>query len=301
MEKTAQPESELLKPKARKALVNAWLVGLLCKEEPRLNADAVEADGRKARRILKDLEAAGYIERPKDWSTSRPEAWHATSRAFDEVVANKPDLCIPLKKYEPAKADLWSVRRENGVFWSHLSEGERKYIVEHVSEYTFVEVKHDGPVVVEPRRLRLQDAQVQDQTFRDTKATLVFDVQFEKALREHLGWGLANLGLIAKADEDVFAARTDSPPLHFSSNRMFGFKPEQWGEDAAKGLTTLREQIAKATRAANVLVEAEEKIQAFGGWEKVLAAYKDLLREALLKAIEKEKAEHAASKKEGGA
>jgi len=260
-------------------LVRAWTYTLLRKQDPkvwaRVSADSLEGDGRKQPKALKALEAEGFIHQGE-------KGWLATSRAYDEMIAVKPDVCALLN----TARDEWAVKQVHGAFLDHLTHEERKYIVEHMSEYTLLESVGMGDarpfdftsdVVLFGRG----DLIVSDDSFVQAKATRLREIRFERAYKANLAWGLTELGIIQEVDADVFKAAGDGPLGLGPPSVVFGDDPVKWGEQATRGVERMREQIAKATRYANVLASAEVKIAAFGGWPVVLEAYKAKLVQAL--------------------
>lgn len=263
------------------ALTRTWMTHLLRNCDPYVSASSIEEDGRKRVKALKEAISEGFLTVTE---RSSGAVYFATSKAYDATEATKPDLTTVVTLGAKRK---WDIERTHGLPFDSLTIGERKFIVEHRADYTFLESVGMGDV--RPYDFDVQksygrgDIIVQDEAFRKVKAEALYDARFEQAYKTNLAWGLVQLGIIAPVDADVFKARDEDAFAFSAASFVFGSEPEKWSDDAGRGVITLREQIAKATRAANVLIEAQMKIQLFGGWAAVLTAYKAKITEALAK------------------
>ena len=282
-----------LKNKTRVALIRAWTVGLLHEREPIVLADSLEDDGRKQQKTIKTLIAEGYLTR--DESHKPNPRLLATSKAYDAIPAAKIEVTIAKDVI-----NAWDLNRCYGIAWEDLSSEGRKYVMENRAEFSLVDVDRYNNTETpfnpnDPNRsFERRTLYVRDAAYLADKAKRIYDAQFDQAFKANLAWGLKKLGIIEEVDADVFKAREDNNPMvgfgSFSS-MTFGADPAKWGTDLKTSVEELRERIAKATRKANVLLAAEGKILAMGGWPVVLEKYSVLLTEALAKRTAKEKAE----------
>lgn len=249
-------------------------------------------DGRKRQRLWNELVAAGYIE-------ILDEKGVITSKAFDEYASIKPDLEGKIPRPENARRDqhFWETRP--GVQFDQLATAERKYVVTHPAEYKFFSFNtswpHQGtqPLTFGENMYQTggrsnQNVWISDEAFTKMRDAAMYELRFYDLKRKNLPWALEELGIIDAVDKDCFTVRADNSLFHGGPSFDFGNTPSTWDNDLTTIVQTARMQIAFMARTATVLLKAEDKISAMGGWAKFHEAYDRLIHEHLQK---KEKTE----------
>lgn len=270
-------------------LAERWVNHILREVELEpIRPDYLVDDGRKRERIMRVLTEEGFIQREKPGTPLLP-----TRKAYDAISAEKPDLTKKVfdKPYPPK--DQNDLQRVPGVTWHELSLAERKWVAEHRDEYEYfhfdVNWAHQGKKPADRKDASAwfsfhKSMWLADAAYNTELERRQFEVRFNDARKQNLAWGLADQKLIEEIDADIFKSRgDDAGPFWGGGAYRFGNDPAKWEEELKKQVSTARDEIAKLTRRANVLLATQGKILEAGGWEAFLKKYDERLLEELKK------------------
>lgn len=240
-------------------------------------AEKLEQDGRKRKAALRALESEGFL-----LSSEEKDTYYLTNLSYSVLPSTDPKLSDKIRNWAFVNDDDYDLRRTRGVAWSTLTLEEKKFTIENNTiDFFYFDATWESSVTVVERCMPFDHMSargflyVVDAEFRELHEKLMNDFAFKQVLGRNLAWGLNALGYIDAIDADVF----NSSPSGFSfcDSGGFGTKPELWEQEMKDEIKCLRERIARDTRHANALVNAQAKIEASGGWQKFLDQYAESL------------------------
>lgn len=266
-------------------LAGYWLMHVL-RDTPveKVHTSYFVDDGRKRDKVIRILSEEGYLTRNEEGIV------FPTSKAYDNLVAEKPDFVRKNFGGSSSPTKREELERVPGVPWSELTLAERKWVAEHRAEYQFFHFdsnwSHRGKTVVDPTNIDAWLAYnkpiwISDATYDAELNKRLYEARFNYARGRNLAWGLEDQKLIENVDKDVFENLNDDAGFFARFTHHFGLDPTKWEEESHKLIEKCREEIAKLTRRANVLIETNQKIARRGGWEAFLKKYDERLHEEL--------------------
>lgn len=258
---------------------------------PQAHPKYFEADGRKVGKIAKVLAAEGYIEgEPDEYG-----GYALTAKSYNEVTANKPDL-IP---YAFASVDQYKgsstyrvhhndIEKCIGALWDALPIGEKKWIVEHPTDYIAVSWNAGwGPVDAKRHQIGVSESfktrtfgmnehiYITDEAVEAERARRLYQNRYDYIRKNNLGWGLQKQRIVTDDESlKVFSQRDDGGVSLFADAAfMFGTNPEDWAQDIIRVKQALHNRIAADRKRLDVLEATDQRIAQKGGWTKFLEQY----------------------------
>lgn len=234
----------------------------------------LEPDGRKRNKAIAALCAAGYLNMVDSML-------QITAKVCNEIIGTKPDLT---KIFKPFLRDAPS-----GLSFEDLPLEEQKYIVDNKNDYKFFfESKYlDKTQIPTEFGMTPKDftkvsncrLMVNDTAFEQARESFINDKTFKKMRETNLCWGLVKLGLVAEQDIDCIKVKYQTDFNHV------GFKPDPsgWSIDLDRELERLHNAIQDNIKKQNVLIMVRDNINNYGGWDKFLSSYDELIVEEISK------------------
>lgn len=235
----------------------------------------LEPDGRRRNKVINTLIKSGYLN-VVDGRTQ------ITSKAYNECQEKKPNFIERLQ--ESLSNNLMDI---SGFRWNDLAQTEQKYIINHLSEYEFYyyyevskglckgreEVSTTFGAPVAESIAYYADLMVRDVDFLQNKKNLQSKLLFEKARKENLMWGLIKLGIFTEEQKEILEKSSEAQLT------AHGFKndPNSWNKDLENQIDKIGQSINRQTKVLEVLNRLDEKMYEYGGWDKFLSDYDNLL------------------------
>lgn len=233
----------------------------------------LESDGRRRNKVINTLVKSGYL----NVVDGRVQI---TSKSYNECQEKKPNFIEKLQ--ESLNINLKDL---NGFRWNDLAQTEQKYIINHLSEYEFYyevskglgkdreEVPTTFGTPVPESIAYYADFMVRDVDFIQNKMKLKTKFHFERARKENLMWGLIKLGVITEDQKEILEKSSEAQLT------AHGFKndPNRWSKDLEDQISKIGETIERQTKVLKALNQLDKKMYEYGGWDKFLSDYDNLL------------------------
>lgn len=273
----------------------------------------IEADGRKQKKALRDLVAAGYL-------SQTGTDYHVTNKAWDELATEGVDL-IPI--WEKDRTDGWNKRKQLPmVRFNNLTWGQKKAVLECAGHYQWYVVNSvplsyespvqdgdmAGPVVDADTNLsvKLNDLEEQVKTrlkqekrgghFPEIEVVLKIDgltkyvekvlgeEKFTALYQQNLKWALAKLG-VASDDDAKEIVTSDEPGwvLGGGANSNLGTDPAKWGDVLTEKIANAKAGIERIQKRLAIMEGVSAGVESMGGWDVFREQYKAKLTEELAK------------------
>lgn len=244
----------------------------------------LESDGRKQKTVKRELVESGYIVVDAD----NPDKLSATSKAFDEMEGEKPNL---IEEWNKSRS-RWNRRIPPAkslpcVSFIDLKLPQRCYLINNASDYEFyiapedqvrdttVDVNLSGPYPLaelpnqykEIVLARLRDksrsfgvtqpyVMVTNCELKETVGETLLKERIEVLLKRNLAWGLVNFGILEKGENQHIRHDNEEPAdLVYSegSGSLFGMSLGNLGEDFTQWGPKLDENIRQCCERINSL------------------------------------------------
>lgn len=275
----------------RKVMALQFLIQKLANDETpsTIRSADIENDGRKRSRVMRELEARGWVTPGKH-------------RATDSWVVNESVLQDTLDSFEftdnTRYFEKYGVRY--GALWAALNVAQRTYIYRNQDRFWFRSISTTAPESKhssEPFRF----GEGSNNGMYDYASTLVVydvdwaiaesnrqtDARLEQTLAENLQWALQEVGLVNEEEAklcgtsfyvgDFFALaadRTQKPP------------DELWPASLTKATETLANRIAEDTRRLELFQRLQLDIAKRGGWSELFKLWRKAIVHSLDTAVD---------------
>ena len=243
-----------------------WLLKIRGHEDVKFGSHDLDSDGRKVRTTVKAFMSEGLIE-------TKDDCFVGTKKLGDTVSTDEPNIVV--MSGIGATKSPYDVDQLKGAPLERMTEGNLRYIAEHVNEYTFV--NRWGKTV---DRSSFEGEYVANVAFNEACDLRRQLLKVDDATGRNLAWGLHKAGFIAEVDADAFNCQTGAS---FLEGHSFGVDPDKWESDATTIVAELRERIARDTRKVNAIVAADAKVREAGGWPAFIEEYKPRIAAAVTK------------------
>jgi hypothetical protein len=258
----------------------------------------IEVDKRKRGKVVKDLMVAGMIADRGD------DTYTTTDVAYNSLGGAKPDL-----------VDLYHVNRLNdydvqnlanhrsppGVYFCDLSLEERKWVADHIQDYTLaLSSSYDTPRKWVPFALgtaqSISDSlYVTDAALDAALADKVRNWRIAQSYERNLAWALEHLLGLPEDDAKHFVIQSeDHHPLWGADNvTRLGPEASKWATEMREAMAETMTRLAEVAKQLNRLAAVEQAVGKIGGWEKFAADYRAKVEQAIDKAEDKDKSKDA--------
>lgn len=240
----------------------------------------IERDGRKQPSVLKTLFNEGYI------TQHASDAYvNLTNLAWGQIQAVKPDLFASWSRkggpneYRNAPA---YVRMDD------LGLSEKKYVMENLADYTlyagYANYHNQNVVPYKPGdKTTGDDFFVGSKELEQAVKTHLRDEQVKTAYKQSLGYGLRHLDILP-ADDAKAVETGKTLPFGAEAYLTYGLDPAKWEQETQDKIKGVLEEMESLQKNLRILVGIQTGVYNFGGWQKFLADYRQLVERAVDKA-----------------
>lgn len=296
--------------------LNAKLCG---QEKPRLNADYLERDGRKQKKLVRQLCENGLVNEDDERYFLNVDAIIQT---IDAIPVDLRQLWDDLHQKNWNEDFIRSTQLENGQLKTLIAKNDVQFFV--VSDapfrwtsYRFSEDSGDpvenkgepwwGPFskldsAIECRNRASKqfckgstsyEIVLTTPALRKHVEQILFNEKIDALFSINLLWGFEKLEIATTNDlyyplndgeerrKPRISVSLDDGIVFAPRGTSFGDKSEDWENNLAKSLERHRHRIEESQRTIELLNKIDTNIQKYGGWSKFKADY----REALIKAV----------------
>lgn len=278
--------------------------------DTRVRMNEIERDGRKLKKTIKKLVESSYIEKKED-------IYCVTDHVYNMVKQTKPIMLEVLNRKKWVKRIPLIPVQIFSYDSTEFNINELKYIYEHNHDYKWYVIDHrayehthrnsefekEGPFDL--KTAQKVYASKRSSNFNKSYCLAVSSEEFESSLqddefnkridelwKQNLGWGLYTLGILSEKEaelvkcDDGFSLTLQS----ISSYITVGKNPENWGNSIEKLHQDSIQVIESMQKRITLLYKISLGVQKYGGWDKFLKDYKNILI-AETKKLDKEKPE----------
>ena len=274
------------------AMIETYMQSRLEGGDPVIANYMLESDGRRLRRVLRELREAGYITEAPDNNQSL-----VTSKAYDELEAEPCDLCVAWNESTERK-DSGALGKFDAVRFDSLPIGQRKCLTELALNQGDVEVRM---VCVRCFGATSPSYEVVVPGVRDSFVAAWNSVGFNSVfvyftngeLKAHatdslrgsrvntlvannLSWGVQEIVGVSKEDAKLVEGRDG---MQLVGGPRFSKDPEKWEEELATAKRSVAECIKSLQEDAEALERIDQAFKQYGGWTKFHSEYRERLVE----------------------
>lgn len=290
----------------RNTLVNTWIRHKVVGASPLINDYNLCSDGRKRKRIARELIEAGYLV-----SNTGDYLYRVTSKAFDEVQPES--VCLIAEWNKSRLENAWNSDKDRDfVRFDIMTDGQKRTVIENADIFQWFACDVDvlrwrgliepdqiaGPV---KNPLSTLGSEMHD-LFNKVKNHAVEIVlrnpalteyiektigreNIDKTFRANLAWGLEKLGVVdADAASNVTASSAPAFVLGGLASGNVGEEPEKWGNELDKRIEEAEAKIVRAQERLFYLKNIKAGIERFGGWD----VFRQKMREELTAELHKQ-------------
>ena len=251
-------------------LAHAYLRRTMAGSKPTTTASDLVDDQRKKRAVVRDLMKTGYLEE------SAGDFYTITPKAYDELPADRPNLA---QQYEKKACPDEVI----GVPFLDLSLWEQKYVWKEQAHYQFhiwdssrrissnVAPSDSATIIKGIYEARGQQVlTVSDSEARKARDTKLFQKRLLELKKRNFAWGLNKAGILTEEEARHITVSDASP---FGDRMHFSMEPENWRNELPVLADNLRSRIRGDSMLLDTLGRLENRLRAYGGWDKFLADY----------------------------
>ena len=297
----------------KNVLAETYITKKILGMEPHIGFDAIERDKRKQKKAVRELVEAGLV------CEGRNDNGDLVLTILPKVVEDITSVEIT----DDLLFQLWEAQRERWgssssnymlpyvVVLGHYSIktdlSVTKALLENPSvvEWHVCRGHNDAPYrvdetlshAIEMKDLPTARRDCQGGSWGTEVLTLVTTPGLEERVNERLfqdnlehnyprqlAWGLQQFEILTKEESEMVKnGLDDALGLHIRGLRFSEEKPEEWGSNLEKSTDSLVAQLSDIQQRLAVCVKIERGVQAMGGWEAFLDAYRNALEDALRK------------------
>ena len=234
-------------------------------------------DGRRRKRILKELIEEGLIEAQPDSSL-----FFVTDKAFEEYAVDnfiqKPDLIGLLKDSSYHLSDIANGHGHNdchahGIAFGGLPLEQKVYVAQHLGEFKFRHFGFGKVTEFVPGELdytygRNDVLCVSTEEYDEFVEVTRFDGRTVRAFNANVAWGLNALCNVSDEDAELAFKSSGKVRIPRSFKNDSPLQPTDCSARVKAGAEDALDEIASATRRHDAINRVERAVASYGGWEK---------------------------------
>jgi len=287
MNKKTEPETMVIKCPGR--LVRVALDAKLLDQAPTVSASEISKDGRKAKRVMRELVEAGFIAHPPK-SSPHPDRFIVMSDAvLATIEATKPTLTLDYHQ----RVSIIEGRTSIGYSYNDLDPAEQLWVLTHASDYQWAWTLRgeETPWVLGqplPEKHWHSSLMLSDQVMQDEMQAAKHASKVAEQMKRNVGWALAQLAGIDQPTIDMFMSLGSLG--YGMSDDAFTGDPPTWVATMINYNTRAKEKLAKAqaqldacrTVCNGILHYAGPEGDVADGWVKLAADLRAKVEQSLV-------------------
>lgn len=263
---------------AQKTIAGSRLFGL---DEPALNQFEVETDGRKRKRVVRELYNLKIIK-----STSPVGAYSKNYLINEEEILSAfpgrpPDLVDYF--HADMSADIRPQHEEHGIPFNELTAGEKLWVATHPADYSFcLWNQWDGARDFElgswPDRFR-NTVLVSTDEYKEYVNGILRKEKLERLKELNVPWAMEHLLGLSEEEANMFSGGRGRAGFGYSSTVHVGPDPREWWDKIHEEREKAEALIEKLSRKVKILGFLEGRLNEQGFSQYVSEEYTKALKE----------------------